>query len=76
MFAFQLLFTASTLVTCRAQPASAGSGIVPAVLRAMYNIGNVQSTNANNRQAAMGFDQQYIKPSDVEVCAHCSMHSP
>ncbi len=49
-------------------PQASQAGIVPSTLRAMYDIGDVQGKMDNNKQAAMGFLQQYISPADVEVC--------
>ena len=42
-------------------------GVTPSVLREMYNIGAASGKAAGNKQAAMGFLQQYVLPSDTQA---------
>jgi Pro-kumamolisin, activation domain len=50
-------------------------GIAPDGLRNLYNVGNARGSSPNNKQAALGFLQQYVVPSDVAVWTAAALNS-
>ncbi len=48
-------------------------GIDPTGLRALYGIGSVEGKAPNNKLAALGFLQQYVSPTDVQVVLACHL---
>ncbi len=50
------------------------NGITPDALRALYGVGDTQCQSTTSKQAALGFDQEYILPADVAVRCLQAIH--